>query len=239
MEYTYTWTSRRHAPRTFIYNVKEAGNLVSAIYAACGESFQQKEKKLFGVPFAQYIKMSAQYTHKFRFSKHQSVATRIYGGFIYKYGNSIVPYSDLFSIGGANSIRAFAVRSIGPGAYHPAHSNYSYIDETGDLKLEANVEYRFPLVANLYGALFLDAGNVWLMEKNDDLPGGSINAKTFWKELALGTGGGLRYDMDFLVIRFDVGVGIHAPYDTGKSSYYNMRNFWKSLGYHLAIGYPF
>ena len=162
------------------------------------------------------------------------------GGLIFCYGNSTAaPYSDLFSVGGANSIRAFAVRSIGPGSYQPSNSNYSYIDETGDIKFEANAEYRFPLVANLYGAVFLDAGNVWLMKPNADLPGGAFNLKNLGREIALGTGAGLRYDLDFLVIRFDIGVGIHAPYDTGRSGYYNMTRFGKSLGYHLAVGYPF
>ncbi|MCD8208900.1 MAG: BamA/TamA family outer membrane protein, partial [Bacteroidales bacterium] len=101
------------------------------------------------------------------------------------------------------------------------------------------VEYRFPLVSRLQGAMFIDAGNVWLMDKDDSHPQGNLRIKTFARQIALGTGAGIRYDLDFLVVRFDVGVGIHAPYDTGKSGYYNMTKFGKSLGYHLAIGYPF
>ena len=240
MEYTYSWKSRRHAPRTFTLNFKEAGNITSMAYAICGQSFRREGKELFGVPFAQFVKLSAQYTHLFRLTPRSGIATRIFGGVVYSYGNShIAPYSDLFTIGGANSIRAFAIRSIGPGSYKPANSRYSYIDEMGDLKFEANAEYRFPIIANLYGAVFLDAGNVWLMKRDEDLIGGSINAKKLGDEIALGTGAGLRYDLDFLTIRFDVGVGIHAPYDTGKRGYYNMTSFGKSLGYHLAIGYPF
>ena len=142
-------------------------------------------------------------------------------------------------MGGANSIRAFGVRSIGPGSYNPRNSNYSYIDEMGNLKLEANLEYRFPIVSNLYGAAFVDAGNVWLTKPDPERPGGSINLRTFGREIALGTGLGLRYDLQFLVVRFDVGVGIHAPYDTGRRGYYNMTRFWDSLGFHLAVGYPF
>ena len=240
MEYLYTWVSQRHAPRTFTLNLKEAGNFASAIYALGGQSFERRDKQLFGVPFAQFLKTTAQYTHKFRLTRRSCIATRVVGGLIFCYGNSTsAPYSDLFSVGGANSIRAFAVRSIGPGSYQPANSNYSYIDETGDIKFEANAEYRFPLVANLYGAVFLDAGNVWLMKPNADLPGGAFSLKNMGREIALGTGAGLRYDLDFLVIRFDIGVGIHAPYDTGRSGYYNMTRFGKSLGYHLAVGYPF
>ena len=240
MEYTYNWKSRRHAPRTFMLNVKEAGNVTSGIYAIFGEKFKKQDKELFGVPFAQYLKTSMQYTHLFKLTQRTGIATRIFAGIIYSYGNStIAPYNDLFTIGGANSIRAFSVRSIGPGSYHPANSQYSYIDQMGEVKLEANVEYRFPLIADLFGAVFVDAGNVWLRNPDPDLPGGAFSLKTFGREIALGTGAGLRYDLDFLVIRFDVGVGIHAPYNTGKKGYYNMTKFGKSLGYHLAIGYPF
>ena len=109
----------------------------------------------------------------------------------------------------------------------------------GDIKLEANVEYRFPIIANLYGAVFMDAGNVWLIRNGDTQPGGKLTLSGFGKEIALGTGAGIRYDLDFLVLRFDVGVGLHSPYDTGKGGYYNMPSFGKSLGYHFAIGYPF
>ena len=87
--------------------------------------------------------------------------------------------------------------------------------------------------------IFVDAGNVWLMKADEARPGGDIDAKRFGKDIALGTGVGLRYDLDFLVLRFDIGVGIHAPYDTGRSGYYNMRRFWDSLGFHIAVGYPF
>ena len=240
MEYTYTWTSLHHAPRTFTLNAKEAGNLVSGIYAACGESWTRKDKELFSVPFAQYLKLTAQYTHKFKLTEKSCIAARVFGGCVWSYGNSsIAPYNDLFSIGGANSIRAFAVRSIGPGAYHPRGSSFSYIDEMGDLKIEANVEYRFPLVANLYGALFLDAGNVWLMHKEDERPDGEIKLNRLGKDIVLGTGIGLRYDLDIFVIRFDLGIGLHTPYDNNKKGYYNMTRFGDSLGYHLAVGYPF
>ncbi|MBO4641484.1 MAG: BamA/TamA family outer membrane protein [Bacteroidaceae bacterium] len=240
MEYTYHWTNRHHAPRTLTLSAKEAGNITSALYSLTGNSWKEKNKKLLGVPYAHYLKATAEYTHKFRFNEKSCIATRIMGGVIWSYGNATTaPYNDLFTIGGANSIRAFTTRSIGPGSYHPANSQYSYIDQMGDLKFEANVEYRFPIVANLYGATFLDAGNVWLLHNDQERIGGNLNTNRFAKEIALGTGVGIRYDMDFLVIRFDLGIGLHAPYETTKSSYYNMTRFGKSLGYHLAIGYPF
>lgn len=241
MEYTFTWKKEKNRQQqTLRVNLKEAGNVTSGIYAIFGKGFNEQGKELFGVPFAQFVKASVQYTRQFPLTTRTCLATRFFAGIIYSYGNATTaPYNDLFSIGGANSIRAFSIRSIGPGSYHPARSTYSYIDETGDLKLEANIEYRFPIIANLYGAAFIDAGNVWLMRENEKQPGGKINMSDFGKTIALGTGVGLRYDLDFLVIRFDLGIGIHAPYDTGKSGYYNMPSFGKSLGYQFAIGYPF
>lgn len=240
MEYTYTWNSRKDNKQTLKLNVKEAGNFTSAIYAVCGEKMNKKNKELFGVPFAQFIKASAQYTQQFNLTSRTCLATRIFSGVIYSYGNALyAPYADLFSVGGANSIRAFAVRSIGPGSYHPETSEYSYIDQTGDFKLEANIEYRFPIIGNIYGAAFLDAGNVWQIRHNQQYPERQFKLRNFGKEIALGTGAGIRYDLEFLVLRLDVGVGIHAPYQTEKSGYYNMPSFMKSLGYHFAIGYPF
>ena len=169
------------------------------------------------------------------------LVTRVYTGAAYAYGNSeVVPYNEQFYIGGANSIRAFAVRSIGPGSYHSSNlTNKDYYDQTGNFRFEMNMEYRFPLLGMLKGALFVDAGNIWLLENDPTRPGGQLNGKNFFRDLALGTGLGLRFDMGMIVVRGDLGVGIHLPYDTGKSGYYNMKSFGNSLAFNLAIGYPF
>ena len=242
-QYTFTHTNpaSRDRKRRITLSIKEAGNLTSLVYRMAGKPFDQRDKSLFGVPFAQYIRFTAEATQQMRLGQtHTFLVGRFYAGIIHSFGNAATaPYADLFTVGGANSIRAFGVRTIGPGSYHPANSNYSYIDQMGDLKFEANLEYRFPLVSKLGGALFVDAGNVWLMHRDPERPGGSLHLGSIGREIALGTGFGLRYDLDFLVIRFDVGVGIHAPYNTGKSGYYNMTKFWDSLGFHLAVGYPF
>ena len=153
------------------------------------------------------------------------------------YGNSsAAPWSEQFYVGGANSIRAFTVRSIGPGSYQPHQNTTSYLDQTGDIKLLCNLEYRPRLFGNLYGALFLDAGNVWTMHEDDSRPNGHFRLKSFLKEMALGTGIGLRYDLDFFVIRVDWGVGLHVP---NRNGFYNVRSFKDSQSLHLAIGYPF
>lgn len=240
MSYTFSWAGSPKHPSALTVSVKEASALLSSIYAISGRSFNEEGKRLLDVPFAQFIKTTVQYTRQFPLTKRSLIATRAFGGFIYSYGNAMsAPYSELFSVGGANSIRAFGMRTIGPGSYKPENSQYSYVDEMGDFKLEANIEYRFPIVGKLQGATFLDAGNVWLLRESESQPGGKFRFSTFGKQIALGTGVGLRYDLDFLVIRFDLGIGIHAPYDTGHRGYYNMPSFGKSLGYHFAIGYPF
>ena len=242
-QYSVTLTNKKHTRynRRLTLSIKEAGNLTSAVYRMAGKPFSQRDKNLFDVPFAQFVKLTAEFTESFRlFHTKTHLVAHAFAGIVYSYGNStIAPYNDLFTVGGANSIRAFGVRSIGPGSYHPSNSNYSYLDQMGDLKIEANLEYRFPLVSHLYGAMFVDAGNVWLRKSDPNRPGGTLKPSRLGKDIALGTGFGLRYDLDFLVIRFDIGVGIHAPYDTGKSGYYNMTKFWDSLGFHLAVGYPF
>ena len=240
MSYTFSWAGSPKHPSALTVSVKEASAIVSSIYAIAGRPYGEEGKKLLGVPFAQFIKVTAQYTRQFPLTSRSLLAMRLFGGFVYSYGNAVsAPYSELFSVGGANSIRAFGMRNIGPGSYHPATSQYSYIDQMGDLKLEANLEYRFPIIGKLQGAAFIDAGNVWLLRESPSQVGGKFSFRNFGEQIALGTGAGLRYDLDFLVIRFDLGIGIHAPYDTGRSGYYNMPSFGRSLGYHFAIGYPF
>ena len=240
MSYTFSWIGQSKSPSTFVVSVKEASALLSSVYAICGKSYSQKDKQLLGVPFAQFVKTTVQYTHQIPLTRRSLLAVRAFGAFVYSYGNATYsPYSEMFSVGGANSIRAFGMRSIGPGSYHPVSSRYSYVDQVGDMKLEANLEYRFPIVGNLQGAAFIDAGNVWLLRESEGQPGGKFRFKNLGDQIALGTGAGIRYDLGFLVLRFDLGIGIHAPYDTGRSGYYNMPSFGKSLGYHFAIGYPF
>ena len=245
MEYTYTYdNSSVRSVRTPVWwqtTFTSAGNITSGIYRIFGQPFSEKNKKLLGAPFAQFLKLNTDYRYLWKLDRNNAIAARIAGGVLWTYGNSTVaPYNEQFYVGGANSIRAFTVRSIGPGGYHPEKSEFSYLDQTGDIRLEANIEYRFRIYKDLHGAVFLDAGNVWLMRYDPERPDAQLRLKTFPKQVALGTGAGLRYDLDFLIFRLDCGVPLHDPYDTGKSGYYNVRGaFWKQLGLHFAIGYPF
>lgn len=241
MSYTYVYDRQFDADNTFNwqFTAQEAGNVFWAIYRACGKD---GEKKLFGTPFSQFVKGQTQIVWGRRVGRTDSwLYMRAACGAAHAYGNSSqVPYSEQFYVGGANSVRAFTVRSLGPGSYKPrAGTPEDYFDRTGTFKFEANIEYRFPIYGMLHGALFVDAGNVWLLKKDPMRPGGELKAGKFFEELALGTGVGLRFDISMLVIRGDLGIGIHAPYDTGKRGYYNMTSFGNSLAFHLAIGYPF
>lgn len=226
----------------FTATIKESANLINGILALCGRDWNEKDKGFLDTPYSQFTKLQFELCNRFKLTDKSMIATRLQLGVLFFYGNSnTVPYSELFYSGGPNSIRAFGVRTIGPGSYDSREfDSYSYyLDRTGNFKLEANVEYRFNIVSNLYGALFVDAGNVWLTKDTDYHPGGLLSDRGFLNSIALGTGFGFRYDMEYLVLRLDFGIGIHNPYSTKKSSYYNIEKFRDGIGIHFAVGYPF
>ena len=242
MQYTYAYTSPRNKrnPITWQLTIKEAGAFTSAAYAIGGRKFSEKDKKIFSNPFAQFIKITTELHNNWRLNTNTRLVTRVMGGLAWAYGNSdVVPYSDQFYSGGANSIRAFPIRRVGPGRFVSSGDKYSYLDQTGDIKLEGNVELRFPLFGNIYGATFIDAGNVWLLREYDSYyEGATLRMNKFFTDLALGTGFGLRYDMDFLVLRLDLGFALHDPASTHRG-YFNTGRFTDRFAFHFAIGYPF
>lgn len=244
MQYKFTYDNGKthHRNKTWLeVSATSSGNITSLAFAAFGEKWNKKDKNLFNNPYAQFLKLTTEIRQLYRINSKNHIATRFMAGIIKSYGNSsYAPYSEQFYIGGANSLRAFTVRTIGPGSYHPEkETRYSYLDETGTLKFEANAEYRFNMFGDLNGALFVDAGNVWLLQEEESRPGGEFKLSKFAEQIALNTGFGFRYDLDFLVVRVDFGIALHAPYDTGKSGYYNIPDFWDGFAWHLAIGYPF
>lgn len=238
--YDNVWNKKIQHTMHFEGSVKESGNGLNAVNAILKHPYNEVNKRLLWTTYSQFLKFNFELKNTFHLTEYSSIATRVLLGGIWSYGNSrFAPFSENFYIGGANSLRAFAVRSIGPGGYRDKNGRLTYIDQAGDMKIEFNAEYRFPIVKELQGALFIDAGNVWLMRDDHDHENGNFLAKNFIDQLAVGTGLGFRYDLSFLMLRFDIGVGIHAPYDTGKNSYYNINKFKDAVAVHLAVGYPF
>ena len=240
MRYTYTYTSPvslRH-PIRWETTLSEAGNVVSLAYAINGRSWNEKGKKLFKNPYSQFVKLETDFTKTWALSGTTQLVAHLAGGYIWCYGNStIAPNSELFYMGGANTVRAFSVRGIGPGNVKSFGDRATdYMMRNGNVKLLGNIEYRQQLFGNLYGALFLDAGNVW---NSADGAAGQFKWKDLLREMAVGTGVGIRYNLDFLVLRLDWGIGLHVPYDTGKSGFYNVDGFKRNQTLHFAIGYPF
>lgn len=241
MSYTYSYTSpagERH-PVSWQITASEAGNVVNAAYMAFGKKWGKNGKELFKNPFAQFVKLETDFVKTWTLTENSTLVGHLNAGVILSYGNTNeAPYYEQFYIGGANSVRAFNVRSIGPGKYTPANGRFSYIDQTGDIKFLANLEYRPRLFGDLFGALFVDAGNVWTTKNDATRHDGQFKAG-FMKQMAIGTGVGLRYDMGMFVIRLDWGIGLHVPYETGRNGFYNIRSFHDGQSLHLAVGYPF
>jgi len=204
----------------------------------------------FGVPFSQFLKVDLDVRRNFLSAKSWFV-TRLYMGVGVPYGNAdFLPYIRQFFTGGSNSIRSFRIRSLGPGSFNSpvlANNPNGFFDQTGDLKLEFNVEYRFSLMTYLKGAIFLDGGNIWLLnDPTESQPEGLFKLNRFYEEIALGTGLGLRLDVKFIVLRLDTAFPIRTPYEVnGKrwnlSSIKFRSRTWRqdNLVWHLAIGYPF
>ena len=251
MRYTYTYTS----PSGLLHPIRwettlgESGNLVSLAYLVKGDSWNEKDKKLFKNPYSQFLKIETDFTKTWTLDSKSSLVAHLNVGYIHPYGNSNwVPMTEMFYAGGANSIRAFSVRGVGPGAFpNLDNTTYGYIFQNGNAKFVTNLEYRRQLFGNLYGAVFLDAGNVWYTdatfggdESFDKIfERGRLRLSNFLNELALGTGAGIRYDLGFLVLRLDWGLALHVPYNTEKSGYFNIDGFKGNHTLHFAIGYPF
>jgi outer membrane protein assembly factor BamA len=207
----------------------------------------QGEKRIFNLPFSQYLKFEADGRYYRRLGLKTVWANRVIVGLGLPYGNSReLPYIKQFFIGGNNSIRAFRSRTLGPGTYLPPRTQQGFIpDQTGDMKLELNTELRPHISGPLYGALFIDAGNTWLANADPNKPGATFD-KDFLKELAVGAGAGIRIDIQLFVIRLDVAFPIRKPWlANGQRMVLNQVNFgnadWRreNVIYNLAIGYPF
>ena len=250
MRYTYTYSSPTSClnPIRWETTVAEAGNLVSLGYVLAGRGWNETDKKLLNTEYSQFLKLETDFRKTWTLNPNSKLLAHVNAGVIYNYGNGLfAPFSEMFYVGGANSLRAFPIRGIGPGGIVPfGIPELNYVMNNGDIKFVANLEYRRRLFGSLSTAIFLDVGNVWNFKKDyeDDLLNewmspGVFKFDRFYRQLAVGTGIGIRYDLDFLVLRLDWGVGLHLPYDTGKGGFYNIDSFKDNQTLHFAIGYPF
>jgi len=241
IRYTYTYSSPKRSINPVFWQVtlSEAGNITNALYSAFSEKkFNEKEKKIFATPFSQFVKLETEFRKSWDLGNKSSFVFHFYGGIMSAYGNNYTaPFSEQFYVGGANDLRGFSMRSIGPGEVHFNETNLAYLYHTGDTKLVINAEYRPHLFGSLYAALFADIGNVWSLRHSvrEDFKeqGYGDPAK---KDVGIDVGVGIRYDLDFFVLRLDWGFAIHNPYSTG---FINCGRFGKAQVLNFAIGYPF
>ena len=250
--YSYTWTNTSESLRTntLYYNgkVSLSGNLYGIVTGA--DTLAGKVSKIFGTPFNQYIKLENEIRYFHKVSPDSKIATRFMVDIGIPYGNStVLPYSQQYFIGGSNSLRGFQAHSIGPGSYRIPEEltqGTNFLpDESGDIKIEGNIEYRPKFFSIVEGALFVDAGNIWLMRSTPGQPGGAFS-KNFLSEIAADAGAGLRFNLTVLILRLDVGFPLVEPYlPAGQRVVIDKIDFassaWRSqnLVFNLAIGYPF
>lgn len=265
------YRAERRVNTMFDFELKESGNLINAVYCLFKHDWNELDKPILKLPFNQFVKLSAELTNKFNLTERVCAATRLFAGANIPLGNSsYAPLSEAFYAGGPNSLRASEPYAYGAGNFHSTKFNQNFF-HAGDVKLEANIELRFPIVWKINGAVFVDAGNVWNWHNTSDLLSpedyaafaqtmglteplldGLVSNPDFGKQIALGTGAGLRLDIEQLVIRLDLGIGIHAPFQTYRytkegtadlskpiTTYYNIPSVLDGLRLNFGIGYPF
>jgi outer membrane protein assembly factor BamA len=236
-DFSYNDTYKTRPHNFFFQTGLSTSGLLLDLLARRGKSESERPFVFLNNIYSQFIK----YTSDFRYYRNgynKSLVCRVYAGIGIPFKNSSsLPYVEQFYSGGAYSIRGFTARSLGPGSYRETNSDY--IDQSGDLKLESNLEFRFKMSSMLHGALFLEAGNIWLINPDESRPGADFQLKNFANELAVGSGFGLRFDFSFFILRTDVGVPLRTPYKVNNSNWLQMNDIMKGTLFHLAIGYPF
>lgn len=247
--YTYTYNSLGAATATYgknaytvKFNIETSGNVLYGLTKMVnGKKNSENQMTFCGTAFAQYVKGDFEYSRSVRIDKNNSLAFHAAFGIAYPYGNSnVLPFEKRYFSGGANSVRGWSVRSLGPGKYNGADKGINFINQSGDIKLDLNLEYRAFLFWKLNGALFIDAGNIWTIRKYEEQPGGEFKFDEFYKQIAVSYGLGLRMNLDFFILRFDAGMKAINPAYEGKD-HYPIANpdFGRDFTLHFAVGLPF
>lgn len=236
----YTYSSSRN---TFRMNLETAGNLLSALSRPLRlDKNGEGQYKIFNIAYAQYVKGDFDYTHLLHLDQRNTLALHARLGIAYPYGNSnILPFEKRYFSGGANSVRGWNVRSLGPGRYTGKDGNIDFINQTGDMRIDLNAEMRSALFWKFQGAVFVDAGNVWTIRDYADQPGGQFRFDTFLSEMAVAYGLGIRLNFDYFIIRFDMGMKAINPAYTATREHYPIiyPNFSRDHSFHFAVGLPF
>ena len=252
MGYTWYHTNRRpassgperHQRQINTYTVRAsgeiAGNLLYAISSVAKLKKYGGAYKIFGTQFAQYIKGEIDYTINHAFSQNNSISFHAGFGIGYPYGNSkMIPFEKRFYAGGANGVRGWSVRTLGPGAYDARNSVTDFINQCGDISLILNLEYRNKLFWVFEGAVFVDAGNIWTIRNYPNQPGGLFSFKRFGREIAAAYGIGLRMDFTYFLLRFDLGMKAHNPAANQEPWPIIHPNWHRDATFHFSVGYPF
>lgn len=238
----YTYNNGRDA---FKANIETAGNLLSLFSQLTGakKNTETDQYRLFNIAYAQYIKGDLDYTRYLMFDNDNTLAFHFGLGIAYPYGNSsILPFEKRYFSGGANSVRGWSVRSLGPGKYARRDGNIDFINQTGDMKLDLSMEYRAHLFWKLGGALFVDAGNIWTLRDYQDQPGGQFKLQNLLNELAVSYGIGLRFNFDYFVLRFDLGMkAVNPAYEENDGEHFPIIHprLSRDYAFHFAVGMPF
>jgi len=224
-------------------NVESSGNLLYGITSMLGtEKNGSNQYTLFNIAYAQYVKGDIDFAKSFSFTPDNSLAIHFGLGVAYPYGNStILPFEKRYFSGGANSVRGWSVRELGPGSFIGKDGRVDFINQTGDIKLDMNIEYRGHLFWVLDGAAFIDAGNIWTFREYDEQPGGQFKLNKFWKQIAVSYGLGIRLNFNYFILRLDGGMkAIHPAYSDSKRHYPIIHpNFKRDFSLHFAVGLPF
>lgn len=224
-------------------NFESAGNLLNGVSKGFGfKTNSQGQHTLFNIAYAQYVKLDFDYTHLFQFDKRNALALHAGLGVAYPYGNStVLPFEKRYFSGGANSVRGWSVRELGPGKFKGTDGRIDFINQTGDVKLDLNAEYRSSLFWKLQGALFIDAGNIWTLRNYAEQPGGQFKFTEFYKQIAASYGMGLRLNFDYFILRFDMGMkAINPAYESEKEHWSIFHpKLSRDFDFHFAVGLPF
>lgn len=232
-----------HERNAFKLNCETAGNLLNGISHLTKMKMNvDGHYKLFNIAYAQYAKFDFDYTHLIPFDRNNQLALHAALGIAYPYGNStVLPFEKRYFSGGANSVRGWNVRELGPGKFKGKDGAIDFINQTGDMKLDLNMEFRTFLFWKFYGAAFIDAGNIWTLRKYDEQPGGQFRIDSFYKQIAAAYGLGIRLNFNYFILRFDMGMKAINPAYSNENEHYAIIHpkISRDFSFHFAVGLPF